>query len=202
MVSYKHLLKDENFLDANGQLVHMKSFKYILRIMCSCARDPTVIGLFVKDSNYLAKLLRMIEEVNQEEIVSNSLKVFRLALTNDKYSDATFSRFPNILNFMIFEMERWIGSSAVLGECVLSVRYTIQEGKNVSLLKPETAGAFMFHIKNNATALRDSNLQELMDIFETHPKYAHFTQGLPDRSGNTRGGNARQVNNVNADDSD
>jgi hypothetical protein len=40
-------------------------------------------------------------------------------------------------------MERWIGSSAVLGECVLSIRYTLEEGKHLALLRPETCGAFV-----------------------------------------------------------
>lgn len=65
-------------------------------------------------------------------------------------------------------MERWIGSSAVLGECVLSIRHTIEEGKNLQLLRPETVGAFVQHIRQNKQAMRDANIQELLRITKNY----------------------------------
>lgn len=168
LVSYSHILQDERFLDAKGKIITMKSFRYILRIMASCARDPSVIGMYVRERPYLSKILLLAEDLQSEEIVANCLKIFRIGITNDKYSDAVFNRFPNILNFMIFQMERWIGSSAVLGECVLSIRYTIEEGKNQTLLRPETIGAFVQHIRQNKQAMRDSNIQELLRITKNY----------------------------------
>lgn len=80
----------------------MKSFRYILRIMASCARDPTVISMYVKDKAYLSKVLILAEDLQSEEIVANCLKIFRIGITNDKCREQVFNKFPNILNFMIF----------------------------------------------------------------------------------------------------
>jgi hypothetical protein len=133
--------------------------------------------MYVRDKRYLSKLLLLAEDLQSEETVANCLKIFRIAITNEQYSDTVFQRFPNILNFMIFQMERWIGSSAVLGECVLSIRYTLDEGKNLSLLRPETTGAFIQHIKQNKIAMRDSNIQELFRILSNHQHYSQYVSG-------------------------
>ena len=81
-------------------------------------------------------------------------------------------------------MERWIGSSAVLGECVLSIRYTLEDGKHLSNLRPETTGAFVQHIRNNRQAMRDPNIQELLRILSNHPNYSQYVSGV--------GGNRRR----------
>jgi hypothetical protein len=57
------LLGDEKFFDGKGKIITMKSFRYILRIMASCARDPNVIGMYVKDKVYLSKLLILAEDL-------------------------------------------------------------------------------------------------------------------------------------------
>lgn len=102
LTSYNDILEDEKFTDNKGKIIPMKSFRYILRIMASAARDPNVIGMFVRDKAYLSKLLLLAEDLQSEETVANCLKIFRIAITNEQYADATFNRFPNILNFMIF----------------------------------------------------------------------------------------------------
>lgn len=63
LVSYSHILQDEKFVDGKGKIITMKSFRYILRIMASCARDPNVIGMYVKDKTYLSKLLLLAEDL-------------------------------------------------------------------------------------------------------------------------------------------
>jgi hypothetical protein len=102
LTSYNAILEDEKFTDNRGKIIPMKSFRYILRIMASCARDPNVIGMYVRDKVYLSKLLLLAEDLQSEETVANCLKIFRIAITNEQYADPTFNRFPNILNFMIF----------------------------------------------------------------------------------------------------
>jgi len=51
--------------------------------------------------------------MQSEETVANCLKVFRIAIEDDQYNQTIFNSFPNILNFMMFTLERWVGSSAV-----------------------------------------------------------------------------------------
>lgn len=102
LTSYNNILEDEKFTDNKGKIIPMKSFRYILRIMASCARDPNVVGMYVRDKVYLSKILLLAEDLQSEETVANCLKIFRICLTNDQYNDAVFNRFPNILNFMIF----------------------------------------------------------------------------------------------------
>ena len=90
LLTYEHLIKDEKFTDNKGKIIPMKSFRYILRIMASSARDPNVIGMLVRDKVYLSKLLLLAEDLQSEETVANCLKIFRIAITNDKYSDQVF----------------------------------------------------------------------------------------------------------------
>jgi len=146
LVTYADRLKDDKLVDEDGKVIPLKSFRYILRIISSAIRKKAAITLFVKDRVYLGKLFLFAEDLQSEETVANCIKVFRTAMDDEDLVDIVFNRYPNILNFFLYTIERWIGSSAVLGECVIAVRTAIEERRNLGILRPETVATFISHI--------------------------------------------------------
>ena len=55
-------------------------------------------------------------------------------------------------------MERWVGSSAVLGECVIAIRGAIEDHNTMSILRPELVGQFVDHVAKNPRAMRDPQI--------------------------------------------
>jgi hypothetical protein len=110
--------------------------------------------------------------MQSEETVANCLKVFRIAIEDDQYNQTIFNSFPNILNFMMFTLERWVGSSAVQGECISAIRYTIQDLNNNTMLRPDSVGSFLSHVSQNKKILNDPHMQELLKLFSKHASYS------------------------------
>ena len=86
LISYTKELANETFLDKDGKIIPMKAFRYLLRIMASCARSEECVSLFVRDPVYLDKLLCVMEDIQQEETISNCLKIFRICMLNENYT--------------------------------------------------------------------------------------------------------------------
>ena len=110
--------------------------------------------------------------MQSEETVANCLKIFRITIENERYSATIFNKFPNILNFMMFTLERWVGSSAVQGECVNSIKHTIVELNNSTMLRPDSVGSFLSHVSQNKKILNDPHMQELLKVFAQHQSYS------------------------------
>jgi hypothetical protein len=171
LITYEKRLENETLVDEEGKVLPMKSFRYILRIMASAARKKTGVTILVKDPVFLSKLLLFAEDLQSEETVANCLKIFRIGLEDDDLVDTIFNRYPNILNFMLYQMERWLGSTAVMGECVLGIRCSIEERRNLGILRPESVAGFVSNITKNKRAMKDNHILQLLRAFSRHPEY-------------------------------
>jgi len=178
LITYGKRLENETLVDEDGKVLPMKSFRYILRIISSACRKKNGITVIVRDPVFLSKILLFAEDLQSEETVANCIKIFRIGMQDDDLVDIIFNRYPNILNFLIYQMERWIGSSAVLGECVIAVRSAIEERRNLGVLRPETVAAFVAHISKNKKAMKDPHILQLLRAFSRHPEFGQFTVGL------------------------
>lgn len=92
--------------------------------------------------------------------------------------DVIYNRYPNILNFLLYNVERWSGSSAVTTECVGAIRTALDERRNVGILRPETVATFVNHMRRDQKAMKEVNIMKLMRVFNKHPEFQAFTTGL------------------------
>lgn len=83
LITYAERLNGENFVDEDGKIIPMKSFRYILRIMASAARKKMGISAICRDGVFLQKLLLFAEDLQSEETVANCIKIFRIAMQDD-----------------------------------------------------------------------------------------------------------------------
>ena len=53
------------------------------------------------NERYFKRVLRILEEYQEEEIVANSSKIIRLVLRDDAYYDRVITSYSQIGNFML-----------------------------------------------------------------------------------------------------
>ena len=97
---------------------------------------------------------------------------------NENYMATVAHRFPNVLNFMLYTAERWIGSSSILSEVAICIGFWIGERSDTTLLKPESVIGFVNHVKRNPVAMKDSNINEILSIFRDHSHYKTYVSGV------------------------
>lgn len=64
-----------------------QNFKYTIRCITSCLRTEHGVNEFMKTDIYFKRVLRVLEEFTEEEIVANGAKIIRLVLRDDNYYD-------------------------------------------------------------------------------------------------------------------
>ena len=79
----------------------MESFKYVLRSISSIIRDDKGLKQFFKYTPFLRKLFLISESFDNDEIMSNIIKILRLCLENEQGNTIIFQRFPNTINYIL-----------------------------------------------------------------------------------------------------
>ena len=62
-------------------------FKYGIRCITSCLRNENGVAELMKQDLYFKRVLRILEEFTEEEIVANSCKIVRLVLRDEIFYD-------------------------------------------------------------------------------------------------------------------
>ena len=75
--------------------------KFAIRCITSCLRHEFGIQELMATDRHFKRVLRILEEFQEEEIVANSSKIIRLVLRDEVHYDKVMSIFPLLGNFLL-----------------------------------------------------------------------------------------------------
>lgn len=84
-ILYEQQLPSEGH--AQSGKVFRQHFKYAIRCITSCLRNEGGVAEVMRSDVYFKRVLRILEEFSEEEIVANSCKIVRLVLRDEAYYD-------------------------------------------------------------------------------------------------------------------
>lgn len=84
-----------------GAKVFRQHFKYAIRCITSCLRNELGVQEVMKNDTYFKRVLRILEEFQEEEIIANSSKILRLILRDEVFYDRVVMAYSQIGNFLL-----------------------------------------------------------------------------------------------------
>ena len=72
------------------------------------------VSELMRNENYFKRVLRILEEFQEEEIVANSSKILRLVLRDEVYYDKVVMGYSQIGNFLLQLMQQHVYSAAII----------------------------------------------------------------------------------------
>jgi hypothetical protein len=100
-------------LQAGGKVLK-DYFRFTIRCFTSCLRTEAGVVEFMKNDIYLKRILSILEEFNEEELVANCSKVLRLVLRDDLLYDRVMTSFSQLGNFLLNLMKSHEYSPAII----------------------------------------------------------------------------------------
>ena len=89
-----------------------------------------------KSDAYFKRVLRILEEFTEEEIVANSSKILRLVLRDDVYYDKVVLQYLKLGDFLLELMQQHYYSLAVIQETTASLRNYTRKVNYVNNISP------------------------------------------------------------------
>lgn len=90
------------------------------------------------NERYLKRVMRNLEEFDEEEIVANSAKIVRLCLRDDAFYDRVISNNVQLGNFIFANMNKHFNSNAVIVEAAAAVRNYSRKPTYLNLLSGDS----------------------------------------------------------------
>jgi hypothetical protein len=116
-------------------------FKFLIRCITSALRNEFgVQELLTGGANdkYLKRVMRILEEFDDEEIVANCSKIIRLSLRDDAFYDRVIGNNVNLGNFIFAHMNKHFNSAAVIVEAAAAVRNFTRKPTYLNLLSGDS----------------------------------------------------------------
>jgi hypothetical protein len=125
----------------NAPIVVKQPFKYLIRSITSALRNEYGVQEFLNtgpNDRYLKRIMRILEEFEEEEIVANCAKIIRLCLRDDAFYDRVISNNVNIGNFIFANMNKHFNSTAVIVEASAAIRNYSRKPTYLNLLSGDS----------------------------------------------------------------
>ena len=90
--------------------------------MTSCLRNELGVNEVMRNDLFFKRVLRILEEFQEEEIVANTSKIVRLVLRDEVYYDKAITQFPQLGNFLLQLMSKHFFSVAIIQETTSALR--------------------------------------------------------------------------------
>jgi hypothetical protein len=87
---------------------------------------------------YLKRVMRILEEFDEEEIVANCSKIIRLALRDDMFFDRVISNNVHLGNFIFANMNKNFNSPSVVVEMAAAIRNYTRKPTYLNLLSGDS----------------------------------------------------------------
>ncbi len=108
----------------------MISFKYVLRSIASIIRENDALRQFWQFTPFLRKLFLIAETFDNEETISNVMKILRICMENEQANSILFQRFPNTINFIFQKFADYYKTQPILQEALVSLRLICRKNEN------------------------------------------------------------------------
>jgi hypothetical protein len=116
-------------------------FKYLMRCITSSLRNEYGVQEFLNtgaNDRYLKRIMRILEEFDEEEVVANASKIVRLCLRDDAFYDRVISNNVQLGNFIFANMNKHFNSNAVIVEAAAAVRNFTRKPTYLNLLSGDS----------------------------------------------------------------
>jgi hypothetical protein len=116
-------------------------FKYLIRCITSALRNEFGVQEFLNtgvNDRYLKRVMRILEEFEEEEIVANSAKIVRLCLRDDVFYDRVITNNVQLGNFIFASMNKHFNSMPVIVEASAAVRNFTRKPTYLNLLSGDS----------------------------------------------------------------
>jgi len=142
LLSHTAQVQLEDWATKNRTIKVMLSFRYTLRVLASVLRDDESLKQFLDTVPYMRKVFLVAEEMTELEVVANCMKIFRLCLRTDWSQDQVLLRFPNLLNFILFLLNKYASTTPIVSEGLVALRSVSKKTAYTSLIKKESMNTF------------------------------------------------------------
>jgi hypothetical protein len=125
----------------NGAVRIRQHFKYLIRCLTSALRSEFGVQEFITSApadRYLRRIMKILEEFEEEEIVANCAKIVRLCLRDDAFYDRVISNNIQLGNFIFANMNKQFNSVAVIVEAAAAIRNYTRKPTYLNLLSAES----------------------------------------------------------------
>lgn len=90
----------------------------------------------MRDEAYFKRILRVLEEFTDEEIVANSSKIVRLVLRDDHYFERVVAQYKSLGDFLMQLMEKHFSSLAIILETISALRNFTRNPRFIKYINP------------------------------------------------------------------
>ena len=123
---------------------------------------------------YLKRVMRIMEEFEEEEIVANSAKIIRLCLRDDAFYDRVISNNVQLGNFIFANMNKNFNSTPVIVEASAAVRNFTRKPTYLNLLSGDSLKVLINLIREPAHEKAKSLLLQALKNIMKHPDHERY----------------------------
>ena len=116
-------------------------FKYLIRAITSALRNEFGVQELLTSApndKYFKRVLQIMDEFDEEEVVANVAKIIRLCLRDDAFYDRVITNNMHLGNFLLAIMNRHFHSIAVIIESASAVRNYTRKSTYLNLLSGDS----------------------------------------------------------------
>lgn len=113
----------------------------MIRCITSALRNEFGVQEFLTSApadKYLKRIMRILEEFEEEEIVANSAKIIRLSLRDDTFYDRVIGNNVHLGNFIFANMNKHFNSTAIIVEAAAAVRNYTRKPTYLNLISGDS----------------------------------------------------------------
>ena len=88
--------------------------KFALRCLTSAIRTEPAVNRFFGVEGGVAKVMEILEFVEDQELIANSCKIIRICLRDDTVYDKIATQYSGLANLIVEKMMRWSNSLPIV----------------------------------------------------------------------------------------
>lgn len=164
-----------------GAVLIRKHFKFLIRCITSALRNEFGVQEFITSvpgDKYLKRVMRILEEFDEEEIVANTAKIIRLTMRDDAFYDRVISNNVHLGNFIFALMNKHFGSSAVIVEASAAVRNFTRKPTYLNLISGDSLKVLVNLIRDPRHEKSKMMLLQAMKNVMKFPDHERFLKQI------------------------
>ncbi len=153
----------------------------MIRSITSALRNEYGVQEFLNtgpNDRYLKRIMRILEEFEEEEIVANCAKIIRLCLRDDAFYDRVISNNVNIGNFIFANMNKHFNSTAVIVEASAAIRNYSRKPTYLNLLSGDSLKVLINLLREPAHDKSKMLLLQSLKNIMRHPDHERYLKQI------------------------
>jgi hypothetical protein len=144
-------------------------------------RNEFGVGEFLNagpNEKYLKRVMRIVEEFDEEEIVANCAKIVRLTLRDDAFYDRVIGNNIQLGNFIFANMNKHFNSTAVILEAAAAVRNYTRKPTFLNLISGDSLKVLVNLIRDPRHEKSKTLLLQSLKNIMKHPDHERYLRQI------------------------